>query len=74
MIKRTPELDAFELRRLRRPADYPRNLAILEQMWRYAREMGAFRYPRNPDNLETDIRYARAINVLRAPGTNRRNP
>jgi len=74
MIKRTPELDAFELRRLRRPADYRRNLATLEEMWRFAREMGAFRHPRTPDDLEADIRYARAINVLRAPGKNRLNP
>jgi hypothetical protein len=74
MIKRTPELDAFELRRLSRPADYRRNFALLEEMWQFAQEMGAFRYPRNPDDLEADIRYARAINVLRAPGTNRLNP
>jgi hypothetical protein len=70
MIKRTPELDAFELRR---PADYRRNLAILEEMWRFAHEVGALRYPRTADDLEADIRYARAINVLRAPGTNRLN-
>lgn len=74
MIKRTPELEAFELRRLRRPADYRRNLAILEDMWRFAREVGALRHSRTPDDLEADIRYARAINVLRAPGTNRLNP
>ena len=74
MIKRTPELDAFELRRLRRPADYRRNLALLEEMWQFAREMGAFSSPRTSDDLEADIRYARAINVLRAPGTNRLNP
>lgn len=74
MIRRTPELEAFELRRLRRPVDYRRNLATLEEMWRFAREVGAFDRPRTPDDLEADIRYARAINVLRAPGKNWRNP
>jgi hypothetical protein len=73
MIRRTSELDAFELRRLRRPVDYRRNLAILEELWRFAREVGAFRQPRGPDDLEADIRYARAINALRAPGQDRLN-
>lgn len=74
MIKRTPELDDFELRRLRRPADYRQNLAILEEMWQFAREVGALRHPRTPDDLEADIRYARAINVLRAPDKSRLDP
>lgn len=65
MIRRTPELDAFELQRLRRPAGYRENLAILEQLWRFAREMGAFDRPRDPEDLDPDIRYARAINRRR---------
>ncbi len=73
MIKRTPELDRFELQRLRRPAGYKENLAILEAMWRFAREMGALDGPRGLEDLEPDIRYARAINFLRAPGQGREN-
>jgi hypothetical protein len=71
MILRTPELDRFELERLRRPADYRENLAILEHMWRFAWEMGAFDHSRTVEDLEPDIRYARAINFLRAPGQGR---
>jgi hypothetical protein len=73
MIKRTPELDAFELNRLRRPADYRENLAILEEMWRFAREIGAFNRPRPLEDLEPDIRYARTINSLRSPSQDRIN-
>ena len=73
MIKRTPELDAFELNRLRRPADYRENLAVLDEMWRFALEMGSFDHPRPPEDLEPDIRYARAINTLRAAGQDRSN-
>jgi hypothetical protein len=68
MLKRTRELDRFEMQRLRRPADHHRHLAILEEMWRYALEVGALTRPRTPEDLEPDIRYARAINVLDAPG------
>jgi hypothetical protein len=71
MIVRTPELDEFEMERLRRPADYRENLAILEDMWRFACEMGAFGHPRTVEDLESDIRYARAVNFLRAPGQGR---
>lgn len=72
MIKRTQELDNFELQRLRRPVDYRQHLAILEDMWRYALEMGAFDRPRTPEDLEPDIRYARAINFLGAPRQDRK--
>ncbi|MDR7543905.1 MAG: hypothetical protein QN120_06630 [Armatimonadota bacterium] len=74
MVRRTPELEALELRRLRRPADFRSSLAILEEMWRFAREVGAFDHPRPPEDLEPDIRYARAINTLRPPGEDRRRP
>jgi hypothetical protein len=67
MIRRTAELDAFELERLRRPTDYRENLAILEEMWRFALEMGALDHPRTLEDLEPDIRYARAINLLGTP-------
>jgi len=71
MIKRTPELDRFELQRLRRPADHSQHLAILDEMWRYALEVGALNHPRTPEDLEPDIRYARAINFLDPPGQDR---
>jgi len=73
MIKRTLELDAFELRRLRRLADYRQSLAILEELWQFACEVGAFQQPGTPDDLEADIRYARAIDAPRAPGKDRLN-
>lgn len=71
MIKRTPELDKFELQRIRRPADFEQHLALLEEMRRYAMEVGALSRARTPEDLEPDIRYARAINVLGAPGQDR---
>ncbi|MDR7452819.1 MAG: hypothetical protein QN162_15195 [Armatimonadota bacterium] len=74
MIRRTSEPDTFELRRLRRPADYRQNLVILEELWRLAQEVGAFRQPRSPDDLEADICYVPAINALRAPGKDRLHP
>jgi hypothetical protein len=74
MIKRTAELDTFELTRLRRFADYTENLVILEDMYQFAREMRAFDRPRPPEDLKPDIRYARAINGLRPASPDRSHP
>ena len=47
------------------PADYHRNLKLLEAMYEHARALGAFP-PADPlEGLEVDIRVARTLNGLR---------
>ena len=48
---------------LREPADFHRNLRLLQAMYELARTLGAFP-PANPlEGLDTDIRVARILNV-----------
>ena len=68
MIRRTPELDAFELRYLR---DYPlhhqRNMQLYEVMYQHAVHMGVLPAPVDWEALEEKIRFIRRINGLRTP-------
>ncbi len=45
------------------PADFQRNLKMLEAMYEYARFLGVFPLADPLEGLETDIRVAKALNV-----------
>jgi hypothetical protein len=50
----------------RQPADFERNLRLLDSLYSHARRLGALP-PRNPlEGLETKITLARVLNVLTA--------
>jgi hypothetical protein len=54
------------------PADFARNLALVEAMYKHARALGAFP-PADPwEGIEAKIRIARAFNVQSSPGTDRK--
>jgi len=65
MIIPCDELKQFESDLIRNEGpDYAKNLALVEGLYREARELGAFP-PKNPlDGIETDIAVARAINSV----------
>jgi hypothetical protein len=56
---------------LSQPADFGRNLRLLEAMYAHASSLGAFPVPEPLAGLETKIRLARALNVRPASGKNR---
>lgn len=62
MVKRTPTLERFELEQLREPADYRRNLAIVEALAEEATALGVFRRADPLEGIEAVIRFARDIN------------
>jgi hypothetical protein len=66
MIRRTPELEAFERRRLREAyADPVQCLRIYDSMLAYARSIGAFPKKDPLDGLETRIYCTRVLNDRR---------
>ncbi len=56
---------------LREPADFARNLRLLEAMLAHARSLGAFPPPDPLEGLEVRIRMARVLNVRTTTGTTR---
>ncbi len=62
MVIRTPALEQFELDWLRRPADFRRNLAIVEALREQAEALGVFRRADPLEGIDTVIRVARAVN------------
>ncbi len=74
MIRPHPLLKAFEETQLRIPADFRRNLRIVEGLWQEARQLGVL--PDRPalDGIESDIRLARAINVYQSSRKDRPSP
>lgn len=56
---------------LSQPADFQKNLRLLEAMYEHARALGAFP-PADPlAGLETKIALAKALNVCSPPGKDR---
>ncbi|MBI4165272.1 MAG: hypothetical protein HY508_06005 [Acidobacteria bacterium] len=49
------------------PADFRRNLRLLEAMYEHARALGVFPLADPMEGLETDIRVAKALNVRTTP-------
>jgi hypothetical protein len=49
---------------LRQPADFRRNLRLLEAMYEEARALGIMAAPPAPEGLESRLRLARALNGL----------
>ena len=56
---------------LREPADFQRNLRLLEGMFELARSLGVFPQADPLAGLDTDIHMARVINVRGAAGADR---
>jgi hypothetical protein len=48
---------------LRQPADFRRNLRLLEAMYEEARALGIMSLPPAPEGLESRLRLARVLNV-----------
>jgi hypothetical protein len=73
VLRRTPELDAFEVRQLRDyPVNHERAWAIFDALWEHARRMGAV--PRDPlEKLPEKIRIAKAVNGLKTSGGDRQS-
>ena len=64
--------EAWEAEYIRsQPADFRRNLALLESMYEHARALGAFPPTDSLEGIDTKIRLARVVNVPTAPGTDR---
>lgn len=62
MVKNPHILQRFEDEESRTsPADFERNLKLLEAMFEHARGLGA--WERSSDTLPTKLRLARALNV-----------
>lgn len=52
---------------LSEPADFKKNLQIVDAMYQFARSLGVFP-PKDPlDGIEADIRIAKALNVPARP-------
>ena len=69
MIRRTPELEAFERQQIRdEPKGYLANLSMFHNMLTWARTMGAIPLKDPLEGIEDDIRLARALNA-RLPAT-----
>jgi hypothetical protein len=66
MIRDCKELRDFEERMIRENKnDFWQNLALYEEMYKYARKMLAGRYEINPlDGIDDDIRLAKVINSV----------
>jgi hypothetical protein len=56
------------------PADFIRNLQLLDGMYELARALGVFPLVNPLEGLETDVRVAKALNVSTAPGNYRPQP
>lgn len=67
MIKNPSKMEEFEHQLVKKQkSDFYKNLALVEEMYREARNLGVF--GRNPlDGLEVDLRIARIINYVRKP-------
>ncbi|MHB8732543.1 MAG: nucleotidyltransferase family protein [bacterium] len=61
MIRRHHLVNAFEDEQRRRPAEFERNLAIYEGLWKEARDLGRFAQA-TLEGIGPDIDYARVIN------------
>ncbi len=72
MIKDRGYWEAWEAQGpLREPADFKRNLRLLDAMYAHARSLGAFP-PGDPlEGLEEKIRMARVLSVRTTAGTTR---
>jgi hypothetical protein len=64
MIKRTRDLEAFELRRLGRRLERDKHLKLMRALYRAVREMGGFRHGRTRAQIMEKAAFARAINGL----------
>ena len=63
MVKNAAALERFETEFTRsEPADFGRNLAIVEALAREAEALGVFRRKDPLEGIETIVRVARAIN------------
>lgn len=71
MIKDRAYWEAWEDRViLSQPADFNRNLALVESMYEHARKLGAFPTADPLEGIETKIWVARVVNVPTNSGTN----
>jgi len=71
VIKDRAYWEAWEARViLSQPADFHRNLALVESMYELARKVGAFPLGDPLEGIETKIRVARVVNVPTNSGTN----
>ena len=52
---------------LRQPADFHRNLRLLEAMYEEARALGVMNVPQALEGLESRLRLARVLNVRTTP-------
>jgi hypothetical protein len=72
MIKDTALWEKWEAQTvLSQPADFQRNLRLLDAMYEHARALGAFPPADALAGLETKIALAKALNVRPAAGTDR---
>jgi len=72
MIKDRAFWEAWEAQTvLSQPADFRRNLQLLEAMYEYAVSLGAFAVAEPLAGLESRIRLARVVNVRTASGKDR---
>lgn len=63
MVKNAALLERFEAEFIRsHPADFRRNLAIVEALAQEAEALGVFRRKDPLDGIETIVRVARAVN------------
>jgi len=63
MVKNAAMLERFEAEfRRNQPADFRRNLAIVEALAQEAEALGVFRRNDPLDGIETIVRIARAVN------------
>ena len=70
MIKDRAFWEAWEAQTiLSQPADFRRNLALVESMYEHARALGAFPLADPLEGIETKIRVARVLNVPTTSGT-----
>ena len=53
---------------LRQPADFARNLRLVEALYEHARRLGAFPPSHPLEGLENDIALAKALNALPTAG------
>lgn len=71
MLRRTSDVDAFEIQRMRnKPMTLAGNLAIFDALREHAVRMGALPRPIQ-DDLPHKIRVARALNGFKTPRSHR---
>jgi hypothetical protein len=67
MIRRTPELEAFEYRWLcTQPRDWRENVRLMDALYEHARAMGVFPLRDPLEGLADKVRLRRAINGMRS--------